>query len=475
MGVTGLRWRKCCVVMIILVPAVGVGIRLVQNGTIFHKLYEFNKERLASHQPLAGTGAHEIAITGTRVIDMTSEHIRANHTVIIRDGRIAALGPSNEISVPINAQEIDGSDAYLMPGMADMHVHTHGIPLAYSLFLANGVTTIREMHGMANYLERAQQVAEGEILGPTIYTTGPTLRDNSDSALTNVEEVRTEVANQYDAGYRMLKIHDSLSAAAFGIVMEEAKRRGMYTVGHVPYGVGIGSATDAGMDELAHIHSLHQDFFRNFDLENVFDEYVIEENRIPEIIAMVQEAGMQICVTLIVNQALSDSQDIENYVNRPEMSYELPWAELYMRSAAWYFDKMWPRSYLDETYLPWLNKLIKALHDAGVRLILGTDSGVTGLVHGFSTHEELRLLVNAGLSPYEALLTGTRNAATAVGDDDDWGTIEVGKRADLILLRENPLDDIGNIKSILAVGKSGQWLDRDKLDEMLEDVKRAYR
>jgi hypothetical protein len=229
------------------------------------------------------------------------------------------------------------------------------------------------------------------------------------------------------------------------------------------------------MDELAHIHSLHQDFFRNFDLENVFDEYVIEENRIPEIIAMVQEAGMQICVTLIVNQALSDSQDIENYVNRPEMSYELPWAELYMRSAAWYFDKMWPRSYLDETYLPWLNKLIKALHDAGVRLILGTDSGVTGLVHGFSTHEELRLLVNAGLSPYEALLTGTRNAATAVGDDDDWGTIEVGKRADLILLRENPLDDIGNIKSILAVGKSGQWLDRDKLDEMLEDVKRAYR
>jgi len=472
--VTGLRWRTCCVV-IILIPAVGVGIRLVQNGTVFQKLYEFNQERLASHQPLSGTSAGEIAITGARVIDMTSEHIRADYTVIVREGRIAALGPSAEISVPITAEEIDGSDAYLMPGLADMHVHTSGIPLAYNLFLANGITTIREMHGMEKYLERAQQVAAGKILGPTIYTTGPGIRADSTSALTNVEEVRTKVAEQYDAGYRMLKIHDSLSAATFGIVMEEAKSRGMYTVGHVPYSVRIEGATDAGMDELAHIHSLHQDFFRNFDPENVFDEYVIEEKRIPEIVAMVQGADTAICVTLIVNQALSDSQDIENYLNRPEMSYELPWAELYMRSAAWYFDKMWPKSYLDETYLPWLNKLTKAMHDAGVRLILGTDSGVTGLVHGFSTHEELRLLVNAGLSPYEALLTGTRNASSAVGDEDDWGTIEVGKRADLILLRENPLDDIGNIKSILAVAKSGRWLDRDKLDEMLEEVRRTYR
>ncbi len=248
----------------------------------------------------------------------------------------------------------------------------------------------------------------------------------------------------------------------------------MNKIGHVPNSVGIKGVIEAGMDELAHIHSFHQDFFRDFDPENVFDEYTIDEHRIPEIVAMVKAAGTRVCVTLIVNQALLDSQDLAGYLERPMMAYELPWATAYMRSSAWYFDKMWSRQYLEVTYLPWLYRLTKALHDAGVMLVLGTDSGATGLVHGFSTQEELSLLVKAGLSPYEALLTGTRNAAIASGDGEDWGTIEVGKRADLILLADNPLDDIGNTQKILGVVKAGRWLDRQKLDKLLEDIISRY-
>jgi imidazolonepropionase-like amidohydrolase len=335
---------------------------------------------------------------------------------------------------------------------------------------------------MAKYLEWSRGVEEGEILGPTIYTTGPTLRGSSseeprgnpDAVLTTAKDIRTEVANQYEAGYRMLKLYDFLSAEAFHAALEEAKARGMYTIGHVPYSVGIEGVTEAGMDELAHIHSFHQDFFKDFDPANVFDEYPIEEDRIPEIVAMVKAAGTRVCVTLIVNQTLLDSQDPDSYLERPMMAYELPWAKPYMRSAAWYFNKMWPRTYLEETYLPWLYRLTKALHDADVMLVLGTDSGVTGLVHGFSTQEELSLLVKAGLSPYEALLTGTRNAAIASGDADDWGTIEIGKRADMILLADNPLNDIRNAQRILGVVKAGHWLDREKLDRLLDDVLRAY-
>ena len=475
------KWLKWSVV-IILMLAIGAGTYFYQNGDIPQKLYENKKERLASLQPLPGMGAGDIAVTKVHVIDMTSEQTRDNYTVMVRDGRITALGPASEIDVPASIEAIDGSGAYLMPGLADMHVHTSGIPLAYSLFLANGITTIRETSGMAKYLEWSRGVEEGEILGPTIYTTGPTLhgssseepRGNPDAVLTTADEIRTEVANQYEAGYRILKLYDFLSAEAFRAAMEEAKARGMYTVGHVPYSVGIEGVTEAGMDELAHIHSFHQDFFKHFDPENVFDEYPIEEHRIPEIVAMVKAAGTRICVTLIVNQALLDSQDLDSYLQRPMQSYELPWAEPYMRSAAWYFNKMWPGPYLEETYLPWLYRLTKALHDAGVMLVLGTDSGVTGLVHGFSTQEELSLLVKAGLSPYEALLTGTRNAAIASGDGDDWGTIEVGKRADMILLADNPLDDIRNAQRIMGVIKAGRWLDREELDRMLDDVLRAY-
>lgn len=473
-----LKWS----IVIILMLAIGTGIYFYQNGDIPQKLYELKKERLASLQPLPGIGAGDIAVTNVSVIDMTSEQIRDSHTVIVRNGRIAALGPTSAIDVPAAVEAIDGSDAYLMPGLADMHVHTSGIPLAYSLFLANGITTIRETGGMAKYLGWSRGVEEGEILGPTIYTTGPTLRGSSseeprsnlDAVLTTAEEIRTEVANQYEDGYRMLKLYDFLSAEAFHAAMEEAKARGMYTVGHVPFSVGIEGVTGAGMDELAHVHSFHQDFFKNFDPANVFDEYPIEEDRIPEIVAMVKAAGTRVCVTLIVNQTLLDSQHLDSYLERPMMSYELPWARPYMRSAAWYFNKIWPETYLEETYLPWLYRLTKALHDAGVMLVLGTDSGVTGLVHGFSTQDELSLLVKAGLSPYEALLTGTRNAAIASGDGDDWGTIEVGKRADMILLADNPLADIRNAQRILGVVKAGQWLDREKLDQLLDDVLLAY-
>ncbi len=461
-----LKWS----VVIILVLAIGALGYFYQNGDIHQKLYENSKEQLASLQPLPGLGAGDIAVTNVHLIDMTSERMLQNFTVVVRDGRITALGPDSEIEVPESIKTIDGSSAYLMPGLADMHVHTSGIPLAYSLFLANGITTIRETSGMAKYLEWSRAVEKGEILGPTIYTTGPILKGN----LKTAEEARAEVARQYEAGYRMLKPYDSLSAEAFHAIMEEARARGMYTVGHVPYSVGIQGATEAGLDEIAHIHSFHQDFFKDFDPANVFDEYPIREGRIAEVVAMVKAAGTRVCVTLIVNQTLLDSQDPDSYLERPMMAYELPWARPYMSSNAWYFNKMWPASYLEETYLPWLYRLTKELNDAGVMLVLGTDSGVTGLVNGFSTQEELGLLVKAGLSPFEALLTGTRNAAIASGDGDDWGTIEPGKRADMILLADNPLDDIRNTRKILGVIKAGQWLDREKLDRMLDDVLRAY-
>ncbi len=474
----GIRiWWKWLVSAVVTV-ALGAGIYFYQHGDIHQKLYEYQKEQLAKLDPLPGLPITDTAFTNVSVVAMTAEGVLDGQTVLVRDGRIAALGPASEIAVPDGVEVIDGSGAYLMPGLADMHVHTSGIALNYSLLLANGITTIRETSGMDKYLDWAKRVEAREILGPTIYTTGPIISGRQgrgdDAEKTTAEEARAEVIRQYEAGYRMIKPYNFLTAEAYRAAVAEAKARGMYVVGHAPYSLGIDGVLASGQDELAHVHSFHQDFFKDFTPETVFENLDIDEGLIPEIVEKVRAAGLRVCVTMIVNQTLLDSKDMDSYLARPMQAYEIPVAASYMNSKAWYFNKMWPRDYLEEKYLPWLYKLTKALHEAGVMLVLGTDAGVTGLVHGFSPQEELRLLVRAGLSPYEALLTGTRNAAIASGDPDEWGTIEVGKRADLILLSANPLEDVRNAQNIVGVMKAGQWLDRARLDHMLEDVVAAY-
>ena len=235
----------------------------------------------------------------------------------------------------------------------------------------------------------------------------------------------------------------------------------------------VAGVIEAGQDEIAHVHSFHQDYFRGFDPAHVFREYEVDDAFGERVTPQLLRAGIAVTTTLIVDQALADAHDIDAYVSRPEMAYETPGAAAFMRSPEWTFDNLWQKDYLTRVYLPHLFRLTHDLQRGGVSLVLGTDSGVTGVVYGFSAHQELQLLVEAGLSPYEALLTGTRNAAAAVRSRD-WGTIERGRRADLLLVRDNPLEHIGNTRHILGVMKRGHWLDRAELDRLLAQVREAY-
>lgn len=449
-----------------------------RSGYLADWRYELDKYEARRLAPLPARPAEDILFVNVHLVPMTDEIVLGDRTVWVRDGRIAAIGIRAPTAGSEEARTIDGRGGYLMPGLADLHVHMDGDPLALALFIANGVTSVREMSGTPRTLEWARAAAESGILAPTIYTTGPILGSREASATERVintaAEGRAEVARQYDQGFRLVKPYTFLPAEAYRAIIDDARARGMYSVGHVPYSVGIDGVIAAGQDEIAHIHSLHQDFFAGFDPDHVFDTYEIDERRTAEIAAALAAAGIRVCVTLAVDQALLDAKDPDAYLRRPQQAYAPPSEAAYMRSARWEFKSLWPRSYLRETYLPWLYRLTRALHEAGVQLVLGTDSGVPGLIHGFTTHEELRLLVEAGLTPYEALLTGTRHAAAAAGASGQWGTIEVGARADLILVEGDPLQDIANAARIVGVTKAGQWLDRGELDRLLSMVRESH-
>lgn len=441
--------------------------------------YEQRLEQLSGHPLLPAPRRVDTAIMNVNVIPMTQPQVLRDRVVVIRQGRIVSIAAAGSGKVPNDVRIIDGRNGYLMPGLADMHVHSHGNPLSLALYLANGITTIREMSGRLEYLDWARRISAGQALGPRIYTTGPIFggrRTDKDTVAVADDEraARAEVEKEYAAGYRLLKPYTFLSATAYRSAMQVAKAKGMYVVGHIPYSVGTAGILAAGQDEVAHVHSFHPDYFRDFDPGKVFMNYAIDPTFMDRFIPRLRAAGIAVTTTLIVNQALADSQNVDDYLARPAMSYETPGAAAFMRSAGWMFNKMWPHDYLMSVYLPYLYQLTDALQQAGVPLVLGTDSGTPGVVHGFGAHEELALLVQAGLTPYQALLTATRNAAAVAHDSAQWGDLVVGKQADLLLLRANPLEDIRNTRNIDGVMRAGQWLDRGQLDALLTVTRKAY-
>jgi imidazolonepropionase-like amidohydrolase len=459
------------------VAAVAVAVAFV-SPTIagpWQEQYDARLQALASAPLVQAAAAVDTAIVNVNVLTMRSADVLPRQTVLVKAGRIAAIGSAGRLLPEPGMRIVDGNGGYLLPGLADMHVHSQGNPMSLLLFLANGVTTVRQMSGLPVYIEWAQRAAAGEILAPDLYSTGPILGEARapEGAAANPEGLAALVQAQHAAGYRAIKPYTYLSAPDYRAALTTAKRLGMYAVGHVPYSVGTVGAIEAGQDEVAHVHSFHQDYFRDFDPAHVFREYAVDEAFGERAAPLLRRAGTAVTTTLIVDQALADAQDVDAYIGRPEMAFETPGAAALMRSTEWTFRRLWPRDYLTRVYLPHLFRLTRTLGQNGVLLVLGTDSGVTGMLHGFSAHRELQLLVQAGLSPYEALLTATRNAAAAAGSED-WGAIEPGRRADLLLLRDNPLENIGNTRRIAGVMKRGRWLDRGELDRLLEKVREAY-
>jgi hypothetical protein len=444
------------------------------------------------------------AFTNVNLVPMTAEVIIQNQIVIVKGSRIIAIGPSTHIDIPKDAFIINGSNAYLIPGLADMHMHTRPnwlssdwpVPPFY-LYLAFGVTSIRDFgpkgRSPDNVLHWRDGIKKGELIGPTIYTCGEQLRGSVD----NPEEiVRIQKAKQFD----FIKLYSYLSQDEFQRAVATAKKVGMYTAGHIPFQVGLEGVLSEGMDEIAHIEELFWEFvyFNRslyFNNEQEWMSYVISEtfqqyepylksdtktietalNKKMAIVAQKVKAGsIPICTTLFLDEVIVEKLfEPETFLSKPENKY-LP--KDYLDAFKQGREKHQIQFFRGETFAQFKRRadlmLLSHLDKAGVPLILGTDAGTgwMGLVPGLSVHKELRVLTKNGLTPFEAIKTATVNAAVVVNNmigQGDFGTIEVGKRADLLLVNGNPLEDIEVLSSPKGVMAAGRWYDKSTLQRMI--------
>lgn len=426
--------------------------------------------------------AREIAFVGVDVIPMDRERVLEGQTVIVRDGRIVRMGPTSTTNAPAGALVVDGRGKYLMPGLSEMHAHIPApqggeaaVDRTLFLYLAGGVTNIRGMLGHPRHLELREQAERGEILSPRIHTSGPSL--NGTSAPT-AEAARRMVEEQKAAGYDFLKLHPGLSLAAFEAMDQAADRVGIRFSGHVSADVGLRRALAAKYASIDHLDGYVEALTgrdtwspEESGLFGVRLGNEIREEGMAELAAATRAAGVWNVPTQTLMEHLTSSEDPEAMARRPEMRYMPPATVAQWVQAKREFQRQpgfTPEG--AERYIQARRRLIKALHDAGAGLLLGSDAPQQWNVPGFATARELRFLVEAGLTPFQALETGTRNPAVFLDAEDDWGTVAEGLAADLILLDSNPLQDVGVVSDPAGVMVRGRWLPRDEIRTRLEAI-----
>ena len=423
----------------------------------------------------------DLALENVTVVPMDSDRHLSAHSVVIRGDRIAWIGPASA-APPLTGPRIDGRGKYLMPGLADVHVHV-GTENALKLLVAHGVTTIRNMAGMPRHLRWRERIARGEMLAPTLHTVGrivdgrPAMRPRAISAVTQ-EEAERAVAATRRAGYEAVKVYDHLAPSTYGAIVESASRHEIPVVGHVPFRVGLPNVIAARQRTVEHlsgyVEAMQPDSspLRTLVIEpgrarRLLAEGMehVEWSRLGELADATRAAGTWNCPTLMVRRRYLQTAD--ELSARAEMRYVPDVAiERWRR-----FKKLNPYPPSQHArQLEVYRELVRLLWKATGRILLGTDTPQHFMVAGAASHEELGELVAAGLTPFEALCAATRNAAEYLGGAEDWGTVAVGKQADLLLVDGDPLRDVANARKIAGVLLRGRWLPRSMLDATLDEV-----
>ncbi len=422
----------------------------------------------------------DFAFVGVNVVPMTSEEVLDGRTVLIEDGRISWIGDA-ATAVPEGARSVQAEGMYLMPGLAEMHAHVppqegqeEFTDQILFLFLANGVTTIRGMLGAPHHLPLREALNSGRKLGPRLVTTGPSLNGNS---VPTPASAREAVEAQAAAGYDLLKIHPGITAETFDTLAATARREGIRFAGHVPAEVGVRRYIELGAWTIDHLDGYVNALLTPdapdaaFFGVNAMD--YVDEAGIPELVRLTADAGLaQVPTESLFEDILLGGSASQLYA-RDDVRYVPGPVKANWGQAVTSIRGEVPATEL-RVFVDLRRRLIKEMHDAGVPILLGSDAPQIFNVPGFSVHEELETLVASGLTPYEALRTGTVNVAEHLGASDR-GTVAPGQAADLILLRANPLEDVANAREIEGVMIQGRWLGAREIEAGLEDIAEANR
>jgi hypothetical protein len=437
-----------------------------------------------SVSPFTDAPAGVIAITDATVVTMASG-VLEHYTVVVRGDQIAALGPSAELAAPAGATVVDGTGKWLMPGLADMHVHVWNKD-ELTLFLAAGVTTVRNMFGERRHLAWRSQIAAGEWIGPTIVTAGPIIDGDppvwpASAVLDDPSDADKLVAEQKAAGYDFLKPYARLSFEAYQALAAAAKRHGMALEGYVPFAVGLPAALAAGQRSIEHLDGwLYAMVPEHVDLPRLRGTpeamrvalSQFDPSRLPGLIAKAVAARAWICPTLTVGDRIGALDDLAALRQRTA------WLDLIAPAVSerWEQDPRFGRyDFRDYATVRAAARLyaeiVAALAAANAPLLVGTDTGNPFVIPGAALHDEIELMVAAGVPRPRVLRAATVDAARFLGSSHEAGVVKVGARADLLLVSVDPLT---TALPLLPDGVMvrGRWLSHDRLEAALADIKR---
>lgn len=438
------------------------------------------------------------AFTGVTVIPMDRERVVPNQTVIVRDGRIAAVGPSSSTTVPAGAVRIDGRGKFLMPGLAEMHAHVLGPQAANAeelnrdimfLYVANGITTIRAMLGAPNQLTLRDQLKRGEVLGPMMYVAAPSLNgQTAPDAATAERLVRAHKA----AGYDLLKIHPGLNKPAYDAIVRTGREVGITWAGHVSALIGVEHIIDTKQSTIDHLDgyieaAVSDDVRRTMESSpsQVAPSQAwrsVTDEKLRNLARKTKAAGTWNVPTMFLWESFYLPGSPEDWSTREEMRYApKQWVTSWMNQKRQriQLDAQNGIAPADAALLISLRrKMLKMLADEGAPLLMGTDSPQMFNVPGFALHRELKVAAEAGLTPYQVLGSGSRNVGRYVAEDlkqdGRFGTVVVGNRADLVLLDANPLENLSNLTRRSGVMVGGRWVPRSEIDSGLAALASKY-
>ena len=432
----------------------------------------------------------DLAFVGVTVLPMTGPRgpvVLEHQTVVIADRRIVSITPADEVEVGDDVEVIEAAGQYLMPGFAEMHGHLPSSRMLPAdarnllfLYVANGVTTVRVMQGDRSQFTTRDQIARGETVGPRLFLGSSSMHG---TRVTTPEQAEQLVREYRQTGYDFVKVHEELTLEVFDALAATANEVAIPFGGHVSDRVGLLHALAAGQVSIDHLDAYIQALVPEekqpaaspslLDIGALME--VVDEGRIPELVEATRSSRAWVVPTMVRWETAfyGDRSAAEMRTQRPEVRYMPPetveeWGRAVDERLA-VIDQETNRRVrtLRRT-------ILKALHDGGAQILLGTDSPQIFSVPGFSMHHEMALWVEIGMTPYQVLEMGTRRVAEYFDATDDFGSVAVGHRADLLLLTANPIADIGNVASRAGVMVNGRWMPERQIHDRLENIAVFY-
>ncbi len=409
------------------------------------------------------------AFTNVTVLPMDEDRVLPGQTVVVEGDRIRSVGA--DIEIPNGARRIDGTGKYLMPGLGEMHGHIPrpDEPAQYTedvlfLYVSNGITTVRGMLGAQGQLALRERANRSELMAPNLYLAGPSFNGNS---VSSPEQAAAMARSQAAEGWDLLKVHPGLTKAEFDAMARVAAEEGIRFAGHVPAEVGLMHALNMDQETFDHVDGY---------VEYLGSEDRPEEEMLAEAIALTKEKGAWVVPTMALWEVLHGTIDLEDlraydelkYMPRRVVDYWFRAVEERQRNPG--YDRVAALE-LIRTRM----RVLRALYESGVRILLGTDAPQFFSVPGFSLHRELERMVDAGMSNYAILDSGTRAVGEYFAGKDTFGTVSEGSRADLLLVEGNPLEDLEYLKDLSGVMVRGNWLSREDIQARLDRIEESNR